>query len=245
VDVRVMAILATLSKVSVLILCARGAGLDWRRLFGGAPGRESLPLLTVVAPLILLTFGAVFVVFLPLSYPWPHFVEQHLLAPNRFFEPTTVGQWVALVIGGCVLAPIFEEVFFRGILMHRWARRWGTPTGVVASSVLFALLHDEWIGKFIFGVAMCALYLRTRRLWVSIAAHAINNALFIVPSLSDVLAHRKAEPETLAQFRAQWWIGALSLAAGLVLLRVYVRRLWPNGQMRAVLTGPVPYEAAG
>jgi hypothetical protein len=97
----------------------------------------------------------------------------------------------------------------------------------------------------VFGVAMCALYLRTRRLWVPIAAHALNNALLVLPLLTDVFAHHDEPTETLAEFRAHWWIGALTLVAGLVLLRAYVQVLWPNGRVRAVLTGPVPYEAAG
>lgn len=242
-DERVIGIATYLAMAFVVLVVARRAGLDWRRLFGAAPTRAELPLLTVIAPVILLTFAAAYAVFIPLSYIWPHFVTRHLLAPTPFADVTTIPQWIALVIAGCVFAPIVEETIFRGLLMQRWARRWGTPTGVILSSLLFAVLHDEWIGKIVFGVAMCALYLRTRRLWVPIAAHAINNAIIIVPLLGNVLAHTRDAGETLPQFRADWWIGVLAFATGLVLLQLYVQRLWPNGQLRAALTGPTPYDA--
>lgn len=242
-DERALGIVMMLAVAFVLLVSARRAGLDWRRVFGRFPERDSLPLLAVVAPIILLTFAAVYAVFVPLSYAWPGVVERHLLAPKAFFEVTTVPQWLGLVVAGCVMAPLIEETIFRGILMQRWARRWGTLTGVLASSAVFALLHQEWIGKILFGVAMCALYLRTRRLWMPIAAHAINNAVFIMPTLSDVLAHRHEQPETLAEFRAHWWIGVLCLVGGLLLLWWYLRRYWPNGRLAAVLRGPVPYDA--
>jgi hypothetical protein len=242
-DERVTGILSMLGMVLVLLVCARRAGLDWRRLYGRPLEREQLPLLTVIVPVILLTFAAAYAVFVPLSYLWPRFVERHLLEPREFFHVTTVPQWLALFFAACVLAPIVEETIFRGILMQRWARRWGTPAGVIGSSLLFAALHQEWLGKIVFGVAMCALYLRTRRLWVPIAAHALNNALLVLPLLTDVFAPHEERTETLGEFRAHWWIGALTLVAGLVLLRAYVQLLWPNGRVRAVLTGPVPYEA--
>jgi membrane protease YdiL (CAAX protease family) len=243
-DERLIGILTMLGMIGVLLLYAKRAGHDWRPLYGPPGEREQLPLLTVIVPVILLTFAAAYAVFVPLSYVWPRFVERHLLAPRAFFDVTTFPQWLALFVAACVIAPIAEETIFRGILMHRWARRWGTPTGVIASSVLFAVMHQEWLGKIVFGVAMCALYLRTRRLWVPIAAHALNNALIVLPLLPDVFAPHEERTETLGDFRAHWWIGALTLAAGLVLLRAYVQLLWPNGRVRAVLTGPVPYEAA-
>jgi membrane protease YdiL (CAAX protease family) len=244
-DERVIAVASYLSMALVVLVIARRAGLDWRRLYGRPVERDQLPLLAVIVPVILLTFAAAYAVFVPLSYVWPRFVERHLLEPKAFFDVTTVPQWLALFIAACVFAPIVEETIFRGILMQRWARRWGTPTGVIASSLLFAMLHQEWLGKFVFGVAMCALYLRTRRLWVPIAAHALNNALLVLPLLTDVFAPHEEKAETLVEFRAHWWIGVLTLVAGLVLLRAYVQLLWPNGRVRAVLTGPVPYEVAG
>lgn len=227
-----------------LVLLVRGkfARLDWRGLFGRLPSRAELPLLAVVVPVDLLTLGATMAVFIPLSYVAPRFVERIVLGPNDLLDARSFPQWLGVVLLASVAAPFVEELFFRGILLHRWARRWGTGPAVVASSLLFAVLHGEWIGHFLFGVAMCALYLRTRTLWLPIVAHALSNLAIALTGLPDALSHAPAHPDTLATLRSQWPLGVLAFVAGVVLLWWYVRRYWAAGSLRAVLAGPVPYD---
>jgi hypothetical protein len=116
---------------------------------------------------------------------------------------------------------------------------------VLASSALFAVLHGEWIGHFLFGIAMAALYLRTGRLWMPIAAHAINNGVVALFTLADVLRHAPPETTTLAELRAEWPLAVVSIIAGALLLRWYLKRWWPDGSWRTVLRGSVPYEGGG
>ncbi|MDB4900613.1 MAG: ydiL, partial [Gemmatimonadetes bacterium] len=148
-----------------------------------------------------------------------------------------------MMLVGAVVAPIVEETLFRGILMQRWARRSDTFTGEVASSALFALAHQEILGHFVFAVAMCALYLRTRRLWVPIAAHALSNASLMMPELWNVLRHGTGsdEPHTIASLRAGWPEGSLALVGGSVLLWLYLWRYWPGRMLDDTLRGPLPY----
>jgi membrane protease YdiL (CAAX protease family) len=120
---------------------------------------------------MLIASGSVFIL-LPLSYAAPGFVERFFFTSQPIFVVRSFPQLALLLVIGGVIAPITEEALFRGILMQRWARRWGTLNGVLASSALFALLHQEWLGRFAAGVLLSALYLRTRRLWAPIVAHA-------------------------------------------------------------------------
>jgi hypothetical protein len=77
-----------------------------------------------------------------------------------------------------VIAPVVEEVFFRMILFPRLSLKWGTTVGIVVSSLLFGLVHPfDWIGAFVFGVAACTLYLRTRTILIPMAVHSLNNAV--------------------------------------------------------------------
>ena len=226
------------------LFLGRRAGLVWTRLFGAAPTRSELLLVLVVVPVALLTMADAYLVYVPLSYLAPRFVERQLLNQS-FYDVTTVWQWVALMLMGVGLAPALEEILFRGVLMQRWSYRWGTSTGVIASSALFAVLHGEWIGHFFFGVAMSALYLRTRKLWVPMAAHALNNFVFIAPSLYGVLRHHPPATETLAEFRAEFWTGVPMLAAAAVAYLVYRRVLWKGTGLRELLRGASPYDASG
>jgi membrane protease YdiL (CAAX protease family) len=89
-------------------------------------------------------------------------------------------EW-ALMVGAIVLAaPFCEEVFFRGFIQPRLIRRWGAPLGLLATSVLFSLIHVDPVG-FLARVALGMLFgwlaYASAHLWVSIAAHASYNFL--------------------------------------------------------------------
>jgi membrane protease YdiL (CAAX protease family) len=242
-DERLGAVLGYCGIGLVLLVRGRFARLSWRGLFGRWPARKELPLLAVIVPVDLLSLGAAMAVFIPLSYVAPRFVQRFVLAPSELLDARSFGQWLGLVLVAVVAAPLIEELFFRGILLHRWARRWGTGPAVVASSALFAVLHGEWVGHFLFGVAMCALYLRTRTLWLPILAHALSNFALALMTLSDALNPvAVAEVDTLESMRKDWPFGVLALAGGGVLLLWYLRRWWADGRLRATLTGMVPYD---
>lgn len=240
---QLLAVLLTAAIGLPLPLLARRAGLRWRRLFGPRPSRAELLMAMVVAPVALFTLADALLLYVPLSYLAPGFVKRQLL-DNTMFDIHTLRQWALLMLAGVGLAPVLEEIVFRGILMQRWSHRWGTRTGVIASSALFAVMHGEWLGHFLFGVAMSALYLRTRKLWVPIAAHALNNFVFFAPTLYDVLMHRPQAPDTLQEFREGFVMGFPMLAAGVVGLWAYRRFVWGDTSVRALLAGPVPYDAA-
>ena len=234
----------TIYAVGSLLLLVRGrlAELEWRRIFGTAPTRAALPLLAVIVPLILLTWAAVWLVFVPLSYVVPELVEKTTLARQTAFEVNTLGEFVVLAFAMVVAAPFCEEMFFRGFLMHRWARRWGTPAGVALSSAAFAVGHSEWVGHFVTGVVFALLYLRTRSLWVPILTHAVYNAIFAVPIGLSLLTHEQESVESLAEFRDGLGLGLLTFAAGVFLMWYYKDLYWPNARVTAVLAGPVPYD---
>ena len=231
--------------VGSLLLLVRGrlAGLEWRRMFGPAPTHDALPLLAVIVPLILITWAAVWLVFVPLSYVVPEMVEKTILAKQSAFEVNTLGEFAVLAFAMVVAAPFCEELFFRGFLMHRWARRWGTPAGVALSSAAFAVGHAEWVGHFVTGVVFALLYLRTRSLWVPILTHAAYNAIFAVPIGLSLWTHEPEAVESLAEFRDGLGLGMLTFAAGVFLMWYYKDLYWPNARVTAVLAGPVLYDA--
>ena len=243
VDERAAGLLLQGVMALVVITRVRGAGLTLRSLFGERMPHAAVPLLVVVVPLLLISYGAFYLVFVPLSYDAPEWVARHIVEPT-FYDARTPLQLVALVLTIVVGAPVVEEMLFRGVLLQRWSRRWGTRTGVIASSALFAVLHDEWIGHFVVGVALAALFLRTRSLWVPIAAHALNNFLGVLPTLWNVVRHEPPDPPTtLAELRGGMGLALLALLGGLMLLWLYLDIYWPDHGLRAALDGPTPYEA--
>jgi uncharacterized protein len=82
-----------------------------------------------------------------------------------------------------MVAPIGEEVFFRGFIFTGLAQRMGPYLAMVISAFLFGAAHlEKWVflPLFVVGVGLAWLYYRTRNLWVNIIAHGTVNAVSLV-----------------------------------------------------------------
>jgi len=75
-----------------------------------------------------------------------HFVPMPKELPiDRFFK--TSGEAWALSIFGITLAPLIEELFFRGFLYPVLVRRLGVVVAILITSVAFGLLHAPQLGR--------------------------------------------------------------------------------------------------
>jgi hypothetical protein len=114
---------------------------------------------------------------------------------NAGFLPTrpSTGTAVALLLLVAVCTPIVEELFFRGLFLRAVGRRYGLRWGVVASSIVFGLLHFQGSGlhgPFIsgvtatYGAVFALLVIRAGgRLGPSIVAHMVVNGVGVVAAL--------------------------------------------------------------
>jgi membrane protease YdiL (CAAX protease family) len=93
---------------------------------------------------------------------------------------------LVLIVG--LAAPVFEELFYRGLWLRAIERRAGTLVAVIGSSVLFGLVHFEpydlpaLIG---FGAIVAILTVRTGRLGPAIWAHVAFNLTAVVGLLAQ------------------------------------------------------------
>ncbi|MEB3173099.1 MAG: CPBP family intramembrane glutamic endopeptidase [Cyanobacteriota bacterium] len=79
-----------------------------------------------------------------------------------------------------VLAPLFEETLFRGVLMPVLAQHWGAAWGVVLSAACFALAHlslGELVPLFVLGLGLGWLRLQSGRLASCALMHSLWNGL--------------------------------------------------------------------
>ncbi len=103
---------------------------------------------------------------------------------------------VMVFISAVVLAPIAEELFFRGIVQSMLRKYIGKPwPAVIITSVIFGLLHYDTPQNvpalILFGAVLGYLYERSGRLYPAIVTHALFNALPFVVLLSspDMAGH--------------------------------------------------------
>jgi len=100
---------------------------------------------------------------------------------NKIFE-SDYGWWGALM-KVAVIAPVVEELIFRGLILHGLRRNYSAFTSVFMSALLFALFHlNPWQfpATFILGLLLGWIVLRTRSLILSILGHSINNLLVLL-----------------------------------------------------------------
>lgn len=98
----------------------------------------------------------------------------------RILAPESFGEGFALVLSVVAIAPIVEELVFRGLLLPGIARGSGMAVGVLISTLGFALSHvllAPVAVAFVGGLVLCALTFRTGSLVPAIAMHAAHNAL--------------------------------------------------------------------
>jgi hypothetical protein len=82
-------------------------------------------------------------------------------------------------LDSCLIAPVLEELLFRGVLYGTLRLRLGPRPATAVSAGVFALAHGYGVIGFasvaMSGVLWAVAYERTRSLWPGILAHALNN----------------------------------------------------------------------
>ncbi len=197
--------------IAVLILAAYGK-LSWASLFGRKKVLgEIVPGLKLTLFIFLFSIATAYLLFFPLSYVAPKFVEWwYIYAVEVIYSDDNTYPIAANVLGFISLvfiAPIIEEIAFRGMLLHRWAQKWGLIKAIIMSSLLFGIVHPDPIGAIAFGIGMCILYLRTQSLLVPIICHAANNLGVWLIEAGYSFFEGPSYAYTLEVFQKEWYIG--------------------------------------
>lgn len=86
---------------------------------------------------------------------------------------------VAGFISTCVVAPVTEEFFYRGVLISGISNK-GKAVAVILSSLLFAIAHGSltiFAMPLIYGIVFALIAIKTKSLLPSIIMHAVCNIL--------------------------------------------------------------------
>jgi len=116
-----------------------------------------------------------------------------LTPPSTDVYSKLLGQatWYTLILNlllAGVLAPLVEEMLFRGIIFGGLRTYFGKWTAAVISAAIFSGLHLQTYGffpRFVLGIVLVYLFDKYKSLYPSIALHALNNivATLIAASL--------------------------------------------------------------
>ena len=163
------------------------AGAWWasRQSGSGDPRRDYrlqfAPFDLVGVPLGVLTQLVVLpLVYRPLVELWPDAFSDDKLSENaeRLVDRADGVGVVLLVLMVCLIAPVVEEIVYRGMLQGAFAARIDTKLAVVAAALWFTVIHFrpvEYPGLFVFALVVGAGFAMTGRLGLPIVTHVAFN----------------------------------------------------------------------
>ncbi len=172
-------VIAVLANAVLFTVLLHYKQLSYRELFHSSASKFGATIFTLVLPLLLILpglelamnmLGALVEAWLPLS-----------AGQERMFDDM-MGNGVISFVTACLIAPVLEEMLFRGIILRSFLYQYSRSTAIWGSSVLFGLAH---LNIYQFAVAtatglVCGwLYEKTRSLWPGIFLHAGANAIVL------------------------------------------------------------------
>jgi hypothetical protein len=95
----------------------------------------------------------------------------------KIFNQLESPAWLFIV--GAVIAPIVEEIFFRGFLFQGFRQKYGWLPALLLSSAIFGAAHLDpvsFIPTFILGCVLAYVYHRSNSVWPGILFHAAINS---------------------------------------------------------------------
>jgi uncharacterized protein len=122
------------------------------------------------------------------------------------------------VLSGCVLAPVLEEMLFRGVILRSFLRQYSRTKAILLSSMLFAIAHlniYQVATAFAIGIVAGWLYERCRSLWPCIVLHAAYNA-FVTMAYNGMMGGENSVTGIGIAF-------VLAIVGGLMLLQLLTR----------------------
>jgi len=244
------AVLAFVNIAAFAVACVAG----W--FIGRVPLREWLPVRPVRAVLypvaVLTCLGAVLVLsevdnLLRVVLPMPKVIEDMF---RELFNLTAhpIGAFFLLVI----VAPVTEEILFRGMILRGLRTRFSALKAVVACAFLFACLHmNPWqfLGAFGLGLIFGWWLLRTNCLWLCLLGHAIaNGSLFLASLLPWEIPGLTVGEGVVPQGFQPWWLDLTAvalLALGLWLFHRLAPQPVPAAELPPALPPILPPAAPG
>jgi membrane protease YdiL (CAAX protease family) len=136
----------------------------------------------------------------------------------RIEEALQPSHLVMFVFVAGLIAPIVEELVFRGFLYRAWRDAWGWAWAALASATVFGLFHGIVVPQLLSGIVLVVAMRRTGSMRTNIYTHSLFNLLAWYPLLGQfVMPAGRSTGEI-----GVWWFQLACLALTLVALPLYM-----------------------
>lgn len=148
--------------------------------------KQELGLQTTATWTDILLAPAGFVVYIVLSFllttlasQFP-FYDIDQVQDTGFAQLTQGYEYLLAFVTLVVIAPVAEEILFRGYLLGKLRKHVPVWAAILVTSALFGLVHFAWnvgVDVFALSIILCLLRIGTGRLWPAILLHMLKNGL--------------------------------------------------------------------
>jgi len=186
------AILTAAIFLGVVRLTVVGSGaLTWRQMGVRPFGRQAIADLTLgaITALPVITITTIVAAILVAIFK--------VVSPSPLPATGELSGLALQLVAGALVAPVAEEIFFRGFALTAWQRSRGARAAIVRATILFTLAHvvsiqgtsfANALGLIAVGagsrvpvaLALGWLYVRRGSLWAPIGLHATYNAILLI-----------------------------------------------------------------
>ena len=145
----------------------------------------------VIISTIYLSFGIIILsdeldriiqIFLP--------APEYILDLNGLLQPESILGFFLLFIAVVIIAPLGEELLFRGFLQQILEKHWKDVTkAVLVTALFFAMIHMNpywFVQIYILGILLGFLAWKTKSVLPPLILHGINNAMAMFFSFSEI-----------------------------------------------------------
>lgn len=136
-------------------------------------------------------------------------------------SPLGRGGW--LLVSAVLIAPLFEEIIFRGYIAGTLRKAYGAVAAWIGSSLIFGLAHgapDSALSASFIGLILCFCYFRYRSLVMAIMLHAMNNLTACF--LHSIGAAEATTRQVIGNDQIYWAVYALCLSVAIIA----IARMW-------------------
>jgi len=162
-----------------VFLLARQPGLSLARDFGLVPvSLKVMVLSAAMAAASLMPMSLLGSMSIRLHAPDPHWIQT--MVENL---PANNTELLMALITVSIIAPLAEEIVFRGLLFRLVRRTWGIPHAFVISALVFAIIHFQpWflLGLVGVGLLLAFVYQATGSALAAAVCHMVYNAISLI-----------------------------------------------------------------
>ena len=107
----------------------------------------------------------------------PQYYEEMLRSATR------IPDFLVILVVGSILAPLSEELFYRGMIYPVFRKHLGPMWGAILAGLVFGLAHwDLWrtLPLALGGIGLCYIYEKSGSILVSVVAHGVWNGVISI-----------------------------------------------------------------